>query len=369
VIDADDIQLDECEMTSSNASNTAALPAVSFSDPDEDRTETVSRPGRRNGSYRPAQQQMSWLKCGGYFFLAVGALAGTLAVGYHLGRNNLVPTRSKNGRGSGSYELLHGKDHVTPSDGTTIIAAESVELTLEMIIQEAEDVTDDTPQEYVFPSYIDMSDLSQRDKLLLSTLAKYDFMRDEVVRLVDYDYVDMERSPELHKDSWDFDMLDNALEAMEMYEVDYEPVPVKGHPFMFVGSVGAALNDDSLEKTGITHIVNWSSTAKCNLYPQFTYMCIEGIRNEGQMISQLDKLDMAVDFVHRIHKSGGKVLIHCWYGTKRSLTLVAAYLMKFENMKIEDTTGLISKTRSVGEPYTHALEEYAHQYLERRERV
>ena len=77
------------------------------------------------------------------------------------------------------------------------------------------------------------------------------------------------------------------------------------------------------------------------------------------MEANLHELDKAVDYVESVRKSGGRVLSHCWYGKNRSVTMIAAYLMKFEGMGAEEATYLIRQTRPQAKPYWKSLKKYS----------
>jgi protein-tyrosine phosphatase len=68
------------------------------------------------------------------------------------------------------------------------------------------------------------------------------------------------------------------------------------------------------------------------VHDNIEYLCIGDIAGSEDMAKHLDDLDQAVDFAESARKSGGKVLSHCWYGMNRSVSLLVAYLMKYENM-------------------------------------
>ena len=119
--------------------------------------------------------------------------------------------------------------------------------------------------------------------------------------------------------------------------------------------IGAAMNKESLNQRGITHVINWSSSAKCNTFPDIQYFCIKGIRSGHGMIKYLDK---AVEFIESARKSGGFAMSHCWYGRNRSVTLLVAYLMKYNNMTAKKANTLIQKTRPQAAPYWDSLEDY-----------
>jgi protein-tyrosine phosphatase len=185
------------------------------------------------------------------------------------------------------------------------------------------------------------------------------------------------------------DRLDNAIEAIQICETDGEPIQVKGHDFLYVGSVGEFLtsvvvcnrvitnisyNDDSisgasrnkvsLQEKGITHIFNWSHSARCDLFDNIEYVCITDVSGNTGMRSHLADLDKYVDTLDSIIKSEGRVMVHCWYGKNRSVTHLIAYLMKYEEMTAVEANDLIKETRPQAKPYWDVLEEYS-QHLER----
>ena len=50
---------------------------------------------------------------------------------------------------------------------------------------------------------------------------------------------------------------------------------------------------------------------------------------------------------------------HCWWGKNRSVTLIDAYLMKYEGMQAEEANDLVKKTRPQAKPYFSSLAEYS----------
>jgi hypothetical protein len=124
--------------------------------------------------------------------------------------------------------------------------------------------------------------------------------------------------------------LGNALEAIKFKQTDGDPVQVRGYPFLHVGSVGASLNKKSLLEHNITHVVNWSNSARCDVFDGIQYLCVEGIRGRDDMSrpESVEKLRDAVEFVERARLAGGKVMSHCWYGRNRSVVR-ATILLSF----------------------------------------
>ena len=153
-----------------------------------------------------------------------------------------------------------------------------------------------------------------------------------------------------------------ATKALKKLEDDGEPIQIADHNFLFVGSVGASLNQESLRKNGITHIVNWSNTAKCNAVEGIEYMCVSGISSSRDIRHHLDVFNKAIDFMYKAHKSGGKVLSHCWYGKNRSVTAIIAYLMKYEGISADVANNIVRETRPEADAYFDALEAWAGYY-------
>lgn len=74
--------------------------------------------------------------------------------------------------------------------------------------------------------------LSSTDHALMKFLKKASYGRDRVVEWLLNEYTT--QNPDKDRD----DLLNDAFEAMYMSEIDNEPVQIKGHDFLFVGSVG-----------------------------------------------------------------------------------------------------------------------------------
>lgn len=192
----------------------------------------------------------------------------------------------------------------------------------------------------------------------LEFLATSPFARGKIVDLLIREWVGEDPPEETRVDK-----LDDALEAIQIMESDGEPVGVTGHPYLFVGSVGAAMNQEALHRNGITHVVSWSPTARCDVFPSVHYLCVHDILNYKDMLRHLDELDRAVEYVEAARKSGGKVMSHCWNGRNRSVTLLVAYLMKYEGMSAMDAVELLQQTRPIADPYRDALYKYGKHFL------
>eukprot|EP01082_Thalassiosira_pseudonana_P009266 g8248.t1 g8248 contig29:82407-83444(-) len=189
------------------------------------------------------------------------------------------------------------------------------------------------------------SRLPKVEETLMHSLSDSSLARSRVVDMLIHQYL-ADDTPD--EDDMN-DKLQSALEAMELCSSDSQPIPVNHFPYLFVGSVGGAMNEEGLREAGITHVINWSSSAKCNLFSGIKYLCVTGVRHKEDLTVQ--HLDEAVEFVEQARIEGGKVLSHCWYGKNRSVSLLVVYLMKYEGMTAEEASDLIKQTRPQAAPY------------------
>jgi len=203
---------------------------------------------------------------------------------------------------------------------------------------------------------------SLSEKILMTDLTDSSSkVKDELIDLIISNYASTSSPYE------QFEKLDSAFEAVEFKHSDGEPAQVNGYPFLFVGSVGSSLNQKALVANNITHVVNWSSSARCNVFEGIEYRCFQGIsgRMDMKKMENVKKLSDAVEFVERARRAGGSVLSHCWWGMNRSVTLIVAYLMKYgSGMGINEATALVAETRPQANPYGEVLNLYKKNYLD-----
>jgi len=96
-------------------------------------------------------------------------------------------------------------------------------------------------------------------------------------------------------------------------------------PRLFVGGVSAACNLSFLRRSRISHILVVGNNVR-PLFPQnFVY----------EHITIADSIDadllshflVCFNFIDRALSSGGGVLVHCFAGASRSVTVIVGYLM------------------------------------------
>lgn len=105
-----------------------------------------------------------------------------------------------------------------------------------------------------------------------------------------------------------------------------DPVPAEILPYLFLGSIGAAMNTEYLVEKGVTHILTVAVDIRPAARDRFTTMNIAIPDTPSARLA--DHFDKAVAFIQSAVDNGGKVLVHCFAGRSRSTSVVLAYLME-----------------------------------------
>ncbi|XP_068614757.1 dual specificity protein phosphatase 13A-like [Brachionichthys hirsutus] len=123
-------------------------------------------------------------------------------------------------------------------------------------------------------------------------------------------------------------------------------------PELYIGNVAVAQNRKTLNKIGITHVLNAAhskqgSVGNQSFYgPTCVYFGIPAEDSDSFDLSQYFR--PAADFIHKALKSKeGKVLVHCIMGVSRSVTLVLAYLMLKQRLSLKDALRQIAQKRAI----------------------
>lgn len=114
---------------------------------------------------------------------------------------------------------------------------------------------------------------------------------------------------------------------------------------LWIGGEGAANSSQFFEKEDIKACINCTPSILNN----FSSYGVEYLRipvndtNDKEDIELMKQmLDLAIEWLYIHHqKFGFNVLVHCHQGINRSATVVAAYLMKYYNMKYRDVVDFL----------------------------
>ncbi|KAF9605536.1 hypothetical protein IFM89_017555 [Coptis chinensis] len=125
--------------------------------------------------------------------------------------------------------------------------------------------------------------------------------------------------------------------------VKEDSVPCQIEEALFLGSLGAALNKDALKSLNITHILIMANTLNPAYPNDFVYKKIQvADRVETDLTQHFDE---CFDFIDEAKMMGGGVLVHCFAGKSRSVTIVVAYLMKKRGMSLSQALQLVKNKR------------------------
>ncbi|CAH1426903.1 unnamed protein product [Lactuca virosa] len=135
-----------------------------------------------------------------------------------------------------------------------------------------------------------------------------------------------------------------------MYATKYvkdDNVPALIEEGLYLGSIGAANNKSLLKSSNVTHILTVANSLPPTFPNDFTYKIVDVPDREHVNIAQF--FDECFSFIEEAKRTGG-VLVHCFVGRSRSVTIVVAYLMKKHGMSVSEALQLVKSKRSVASP-------------------
>ncbi|CAI9118589.1 OLC1v1020179C1 [Oldenlandia corymbosa var. corymbosa] len=125
-------------------------------------------------------------------------------------------------------------------------------------------------------------------------------------------------------------------------------IPCKIEEGLYLGSLGAASNKSALKSLNITHILTVANSLPPVHANDFVYKIVDIPDREDVKISQY--FDDCFEFIDDAKKKGGGVLVHCFVGRSRSVTIVVAYLMKKHGMSLSQALDHVRSKRPVASP-------------------
>ncbi|XP_030465931.1 dual specificity protein phosphatase 1-like [Syzygium oleosum] len=118
---------------------------------------------------------------------------------------------------------------------------------------------------------------------------------------------------------------------------------------LFLGSYGDASKKDRLKSLNVTHILTVANLAPA--FPKdFVYKVVDVMDSENTHIGQ--HFEECINFIDEARRQGGSILVHCFMGISRSVTVVAAYLMKRRGMRLSQALEHVKTRRPQAAPNT-----------------
>jgi atypical dual specificity phosphatase len=150
-----------------------------------------------------------------------------------------------------------------------------------------------------------------------------------------------------------------ALAFVHHMLADHEPVPIV--PGLYLGSVAAAKNIARLRDLKISAILCVADAIRIE-YPQgFTCKVVSVADRADAGLEQHFGTCLAFIAEHVEHEPQASVLVHCFAGQSRSVTITAAYLMQRFDWTLEGTLEYLRACRPNIRPnagFTNALQQY-----------
>ncbi|GAB4851138.1 Dual specificity protein phosphatase 1 [Ancistrocladus abbreviatus] len=144
-----------------------------------------------------------------------------------------------------------------------------------------------------------------------------------------------------------------AICAAKVVRDDNRPCQIKEG--LFLGSLGAANNKKMLKSLNITHVLTVASCL-CPPHPDdFKYKIVDVMDKEDTDLAK--RFDECFNFIDEAKETGGGVLVHCFAGKSRSVTVVVAYLMKMHGMSLNEALKYVRSKRPQASPNPGFMEQ------------
>ncbi|EAR95995.2 tyrosine phosphatase (macronuclear) [Tetrahymena thermophila SB210] len=137
-----------------------------------------------------------------------------------------------------------------------------------------------------------------------------------------------------------------AIVALKKMNTDH--MPAKIIDYLYLGSIGAALKKDVIEKLNIKFILSAMDKSKPMFQDICTYKQLPILDSPDVDIQKY--FDESSEFINQAVESQQNILVHCFAGKSRSTTLVLAYLMKYKKLALDEALNLVRQTREIAQP-------------------
>ncbi|OQR96994.1 hypothetical protein ACHHYP_12867 [Achlya hypogyna] len=134
-------------------------------------------------------------------------------------------------------------------------------------------------------------------------------------------------------------------------------------PHLYLGSIGAGANYDGLVSMNISHVLVASETIEFLFQDKPEGFVYTRVAVADLPTASIDKhFSESNAIIERARHTGGKVLVHCFAGKSRSVTLVLAYLMTYQGLSLDAALALVHSVRPQAQPnqgFMRQLEAFA----------
>ncbi|KAL7210270.1 hypothetical protein ACSBR1_031772 [Camellia fascicularis] len=117
---------------------------------------------------------------------------------------------------------------------------------------------------------------------------------------------------------------------------------------LYLGSVGATVNKTALKSLNVTHILTVANSLGPAHPNDFVYKVVSVPDRADINIAQY--FDECFNFIDGAKRMHGGVMVHCFAGISRSVTIVVAYLMKKRGMSLSEALEHVRSKRPMAAP-------------------
>jgi protein-tyrosine phosphatase len=124
-------------------------------------------------------------------------------------------------------------------------------------------------------------------------------------------------------------------------------------PNLLIGNKAAAEDIDFLSTKKITHVVNLAavSSTKFIVRPNKAALRRSKIKLTDLKLRPNQKFDEhfepSGELIEKSLHVGGRVMVNCWQGASRSATVVLAYLIRYQDMGVEEALRMVKEKRDI----------------------
>ena len=131
------------------------------------------------------------------------------------------------------------------------------------------------------------------------------------------------------------------------------PTADEVYPNLLIGNKAAAEDSYFLTKKRISHVINMAadSRTKFLVRPNREELSRRKIKLTEPKLKPEDVMEnifeSAGELIEQSLQEGRRVMVNCWQGASRSATVVLAYLIKYQGMKVEDALRMVKEKRDI----------------------
>ena len=128
---------------------------------------------------------------------------------------------------------------------------------------------------------------------------------------------------------------------------------------IYLGGIESVNDYETLEKIGIKNIISVIAGFNPPYPDKFNYIVLNALDTTNTDLSEY--FDITYNFINNAVENNEKILIHCMAGRSRSVTILAAYIIKKYGLNVKNTISSIKNKRSIIEPnlyFVNQLYEY-----------